>query len=65
MPILVGTSRKSFIGHILAKPNPKDRIWGTAATCCSAIASGADILRVHDIAPMYDVARVADEIWRV
>ena len=65
VPILVGTSRKSFIGHILEKPNPKDRIWGTAATCCSAIAHGADILRVHDVVQMYDVARVADTIWRV
>ena len=64
VPILVGTSRKSFIGHILQKPNPKDRIWGTAATCCGAIAQGADILRVHDIVQMYDVVRVADTIWR-
>ena len=65
VPILVGTSRKSFIGHILQKPNPQARIWGTAATCCSAIAHGADILRVHDLAEMYDVARVADAIWRI
>ncbi|MGK7948649.1 MAG: dihydropteroate synthase [Xenococcaceae cyanobacterium] len=64
VPILVGTSRKSFIGHILQKSAPQDRIWGTAATCCSAIASGADILRVHDLPEMYDVARVADAIWR-
>lgn len=63
-PILVGTSRKSFIGHILQKSAPQARIWGTAATCCSAITNGADILRVHDIAEMYDVARVADAIWR-
>ena len=64
LPILVGASRKSFIGHILNRDNPKERVWGTAAACCGAIASGADILRVHDVAPMYDVCRVADAIWR-
>jgi dihydropteroate synthase len=64
VPILIGTSRKSFIGHLLDRSNPKDRVWGTAATCCAAIAAGADILRVHDFAQMYDVCRVADAIWR-
>jgi dihydropteroate synthase len=64
VPILIGTSRKSFIGHILNKNNPKDRVWGTAATCCAAIANGADILRVHDVAEMSDVIKVADGIWR-
>jgi dihydropteroate synthase len=64
VPLLVGLSRKSFIGHLLNKPNPQDRVWGTAAACCGAIASGVDILRVHDVEPMYDVCRVADAIWR-
>lgn len=64
LPILVGVSRKSFIGHILHKNNPQERIWGTAAACCGAIASGADIIRVHDVAAMSDVAKVADAIWR-
>jgi dihydropteroate synthase len=63
-PLLVGVSRKSFIGHILEQPNPKERIWGTAAACCAAIAQGADILRVHDVREMGDVCRVADAIWR-
>jgi dihydropteroate synthase len=63
-PILVGVSRKSFIGHILNQPNPKARVWGTAAACSAAIAKGADILRVHDVAEMYDVCRVADAIYR-
>ncbi len=62
LPILVGASRKSFIGHILNKKDPKERIWGTAAACCSAIAKGANILRVHDVPQMYDVIRVADTI---
>ncbi|HAC65309.1 MAG TPA: dihydropteroate synthase [Cyanothece sp. UBA12306] len=63
-PILVGVSRKSFIGHILQQKDPQQRIWGTAAACCSAIAQNADILRVHDVAQMADVCRVADAIWR-
>jgi dihydropteroate synthase len=64
VPILVGPSRKSFIGHLLNQPEPKLRLWGTAAACCGAIAGGADILRVHDVAPMLDVCRVADALWR-
>ncbi len=63
-PILVGPSRKSFIGQILNQPDPRQRVWGTAAACCGAIAGGADILRVHDGAEMYDVCRVADALWR-
>ena len=64
LPILIGVSRKSFIGRILERNNPKERVWGTAAACCSAISSGADILRVHDVAEMHDVCRIADAIWR-
>lgn len=63
-PILVGVSRKSFLGWILDQPDPKQREWGTAAACTSAIAAGADILRVHDGKAMADVTRVADAIWR-
>lgn len=63
-PLLVGTSRKRFIGHILNQPDPQQRVWGTAASCCAAIAGGADILRVHDVAPMREVSQVADAIWR-
>ncbi|PSN10259.1 dihydropteroate synthase, partial [filamentous cyanobacterium CCP5] len=63
-PLLVGASRKSFIGWILDQPDPQQRVWGTAAACASAIAAGADVLRVHDGAEMIQVARVADAIWR-
>jgi dihydropteroate synthase len=63
-PILVGASRKSFIGKILNQPEPKARVWGTAAACCAAIFNGADILRVHDVAEMRDVSLVADAIYR-
>lgn len=60
-PILVGTSRKSFIGAILENAEA-DRIWGTGATVALSIASGAHIVRVHDVAAMRDVARVADAV---
>lgn len=63
-PLLVGTSRKSFIGHILNQADPQQRVWGTAATCCAAIEGGADILRVHDVAEMREVCAVADALWR-
>jgi dihydropteroate synthase len=64
LPLLVGVSRKSFIGKILDQPDPEQRLWGTAAACCAAIAGGADILRVHDVAEMVDVSRVADVMFR-
>jgi dihydropteroate synthase len=64
LPLLVGVSRKSFIGKILNQPDPEGRLWGTAAACCAAIAGGADILRVHDVAEMVDVSRVADIMFR-
>ena len=63
-PLLVGTSRKGFLGATLAregKPLPSvDRIWGTAATVTASILNGAHIVRVHDVAEMAQVARVAD-----
>ncbi|MEH1938673.1 MAG: dihydropteroate synthase [Nostoc sp.] len=63
-PILVGASRKSFIGRILNQPDPKARVWGTAAACCAAIFNGADILRIHDVQEMHDVSLVADALLR-
>lgn len=54
-PILVGTSRKSFIGAVLGREVP-DRLFGTAATVAVAVANGASILRVHDVWAMRDVA---------
>ncbi len=63
-PILVGVSRKSFIGKILNQPEAKQRVWGTAAACTGAITNSADILRVHDVREMHDVCQVADAIFR-
>jgi dihydropteroate synthase len=64
LPILVGPSRKSFIGKILNQPDPKARVWGTAAACCAAILNGADILRVHDVKQMREVCLVFDALHR-
>ncbi|CCQ51171.1 dihydropteroate synthase [Crocosphaera watsonii WH 8501] len=63
-PMLVGVSRKSFIGHILGKKDPQKRVWGTAAACCHAIASKTDILRVHDVPEIKDIIKVSDALWR-
>lgn len=60
-PLLVGTSRKSFLGKTLGTP-AGDRLLGTAATVTAAILSGAHVVRVHDVAKMVQVARVADQI---
>lgn len=62
-PILVGTSRKSLIGKVLQLPE-EHRVEGTAATVALAIANGADIVRVHDVAQMTLVSRMADAIVR-
>jgi dihydropteroate synthase len=65
-PLLVGTSRKGFLGWVLAeeeKPREVDRRqWGTAATVASAILGGAHVVRVHDVAEMTEVARVTDTV---
>jgi dihydropteroate synthase len=63
-PLLVGTSRKGFLGAALARDGkpapPEERIWGTAATVTASILNGAHIVRVHDVEEMVKVARVAD-----
>jgi dihydropteroate synthase len=63
-PLLVGTSRKGFLGASLARHGksapPEERIWATAATVTASILGGAHIVRVHDVAEMAQVARVAD-----
>jgi dihydropteroate synthase len=66
-PIVIGTSRKAFLGKALAGPSspsapPEERLLGTAATVTASILGGAHIVRVHDVAEMVRVARVADAI---
>jgi dihydropteroate synthase len=63
-PLLVGTSRKGFLGATLARDGKsapvEERLWATAATVTASILGGAHIVRVHDVAEMAEVARVAD-----
>lgn len=63
-PVLIGPSRKSFIGHVLNLP-PSERLEGTAATVAIGIDRGADIIRVHDVKAMVRVARMTDRIVRI
>jgi dihydropteroate synthase len=74
-PLLVGTSRKGFLGATLARNGKpvaaEQRIWGTAATVTTSILFGTHIVRVHDVTEMAQVARVADAVltadasWRL
>ena len=61
VPILVGSSRKSFIGKILNK-EVGDRLEGTIATVCASILNGASIVRVHDVAEVKDAVLMTDAI---
>ena len=66
-PIVIGTSRKAFLGKALAKAAepaapPEDRLLGTAATVTASVLGGAHIVRVHDVAEIARVARIADAI---
>lgn len=60
-PVLVGASRKSFLGAVTGRPVDQ-RVFATAAACACAVWQGARILRVHDVAEMADVAQVVDAI---
>jgi dihydropteroate synthase len=62
-PILLGTSRKSFIGAVLDLP-PGERLEGTAATTAIGISKGADIVRVHDVKQMKLIAKMSDAVIR-
>ena len=63
-PILLGHSRKSFIGKVLDGVTAGDRVDGTAAVTAIGIINGANIVRVHDVREMVNVARIADAIKR-
>lgn len=64
LPVLIGPSRKRFLGKLLDNAAPDDRLEGTAAAVAIGIAHGADIVRVHDVRQIARVARVADAIVR-
>jgi dihydropteroate synthase len=61
VPVMVGVSRKSFIGQITGKP-AHERIFGTAAAVAACVAGGASAVRVHDVGEMRDVVRVAEAL---
>ncbi len=60
--VLVGTSRKSFIGELTGKTKPAERLFGTAASVALAVAAGVSVVRVHDVPQMLDVLKVANSI---
>jgi dihydropteroate synthase len=62
LPLMIGTSRKTFIGKILNK-EPHERLMGTAASVVAAIFHGAHIVRVHDVREMIEVVKLADAIY--
>jgi dihydropteroate synthase len=61
-PMVIGTSRKGFIGRITGEPEPSNRLFGTAASVAWSIGAGASIVRVHDVAPMLKVVRMTRAI---
>jgi len=60
--VLVGPSRKGFIGKIAGRDKPADRVFGTAAAVACCVAAGASVVRVHDVAEMVDVVKVSQAI---
>jgi dihydropteroate synthase len=64
IPLLVGPSRKRFIGAVLNEPRARARLGGTAAVVAQCVSAGVDVVRVHDGGPIVQVARMADALWR-
>jgi dihydropteroate synthase len=64
LPLLVGTSRKSTIGNVTGDAPVEERVFGTAASVALAIAGGADLVRVHDVKAMKQVAMLSDAVVR-
>jgi dihydropteroate synthase len=61
-PIVIGTSRKRFIGEITGDDDPHQRLFGTAATVAWSLTNGASVVRVHDVGPMRSVVRMIGSI---
>ncbi len=63
-PLLIGASRKRFIGEILNEDNPKNRDIGSLAVSCLCAQKNIDIVRVHDVELNYQLLKVADNLYR-
>jgi dihydropteroate synthase len=61
-PVVIGTSRKAFLGRLTGREDPEQRLAATIATCVLAYERGARIFRVHDVAPVHDALTVADTV---
>src|SRR5262249_26770451 len=61
-PLLVGVSRKSFIGKITGRTDPAERLWGSLAATAIAVYNGAAVIRTHDVAATRDAIRMAEAI---
>ncbi len=61
-PVVIGTSRKGFVGKITNEPQPANRLFGTAASVAWSVANGAAVVRVHDVRAMCQVVRMTDAI---
>lgn len=61
-PLLLGPSRKSFIGRMLGVESPSERVWGTAGICACGALLGADVLRIHDVAEVRQAVILADAV---
>ncbi|MEE9539870.1 MAG: dihydropteroate synthase, partial [Candidatus Thorarchaeota archaeon] len=64
-PVLVGVSRKAFIGDLLSQPNPSMRLAGTIAATAIAVANGANLIRTHDVNEGKIAAKVGKALRRV
>lgn len=65
LPVLVGASRKSFLGKLTGQDTqPKDRDFATAAAVVASVQQGCDVVRIHNVAGLRDTVKVADAIWR-
>lgn len=62
LPLCIGTSRKSFIGAVLGRPDPSDRLAGTIATCVMAVMKGARMVRVHDVRETCRAVRMTEAV---
>lgn len=62
-PVLLGVSKKSFIGKILKIDDPQQRRFGTAAAVTASVAAGASIIRVHDVKESVEISKMAEALW--